>query len=53
MTKLPNGRTLELRVRKEDAEYVAMLESMEGIFPFERPEDITDIFRNIYEEHSN
>jgi archaeoflavoprotein AfpA len=53
MTKLPNGRTLELRVRKEDAEYVAMLESMEGISPFERPEDITDIFRNAYEEHSN
>jgi archaeoflavoprotein AfpA len=53
VTKLPNGRTLELRVRKEDAEYVRRLESMEGIFPFERPEDISGLFRKAYEKHTN
>lgn len=43
ITILPNGRTLKLRVRKEDAENVRKLEAMEGIHPFERPEDIPGI----------
>ncbi len=42
-TILPNGRTLRLRVRKEDAENVRKLEAMEGIHPFERPEEIPGI----------
>jgi len=42
-TILPNGRTLKLKVRKEDAENVRKLEAMEGIHPFERPEGIPGI----------
>ncbi len=52
VTKLPEGRTLELRVRKEDAEYVRRLEAMEGIFPFEDPGDIASLFRDASGEHS-
>jgi flavoprotein len=44
-TTLPSGRTLKLRVRKEDADNVRVLESMEGLKPFERPEEIVDIFK--------
>lgn len=44
VTKLPNGRDLKLRVRKEDAENVSKLTAMEGIFPFEKPEEIKDVF---------
>ncbi|MCW3979005.1 MAG: archaeoflavoprotein AfpA [Candidatus Bathyarchaeota archaeon] len=44
VTKLPNGRDLKLRVRKEDAENVSKLTAMEGIFPFEKPEEIRDVF---------
>jgi archaeoflavoprotein AfpA len=42
-TILPNGRTLKLRVRREDAENVRRLEAMEGIHPFERPGEIPGI----------
>jgi len=42
-TILPNGRTLRLRVRKEDADNVRRLEAMEGVRPFESPEEITGI----------
>lgn len=42
-TTLPNGRSLRLRVRKEDADNVRKLENMDGINPFERPEDIPGI----------
>ena len=42
-TTLPNGRSLRLRVRKEDADNVMKLEAMDGIHPFERPEDIHGI----------
>ena len=47
MTRLPSGKELELRVRREDAENVARLEAMEGITPFERVEEI----RGIVESH--
>lgn len=45
ITKLPDGRDLELRVRKEDVENVRKLEAMDGISAFERPEEIMGIFR--------
>ena len=46
-TTLPNGKTLRLRVRREDAENVAKLDSMEGITTFESPDTIPAIL----EEH--
>lgn len=44
VTRLPDGRELRLRVRKEDAENTRKLMAMEGIHAFERPEEIKDIF---------
>jgi archaeoflavoprotein AfpA len=44
-TTLPSGRSLKLRVRKEDANNVRVLESMKGLKPFQKPEEIIDIFK--------
>lgn len=44
VTVLPDGRELQLRVRREDAENVARLAAMEGITAFENPEEIEAIF---------
>lgn len=44
-TTLPNGDTLKLRVRKEDADNVRKLEKMEGFHVFEDPEDIPSIIK--------
>lgn len=48
VTKLPSGRDLKLRVRKEDAENVKKLTAMDGVFPFERPEEIPGIFTKYF-----
>lgn len=45
VTKLPNGRDLQLRVRKEDAENTRKLSSMENVFVLEKPEDICEVFK--------
>lgn len=42
-TILPNGKTMKLRVRKEDAANVRKLEKMEGINVFESPRQIESI----------
>jgi flavoprotein len=44
VTRLPDGRELRLRVRKEDAENTRKLMAMEGVHTFERPEEIKGIF---------
>ncbi|MBT3284296.1 archaeoflavoprotein AfpA [Candidatus Bathyarchaeota archaeon] len=44
-TTLPNGDSLKLRVRKEDAENVRRLEKMEGFHVFENPDDIPSIIK--------
>ena len=44
-TKLPNGKEMKLRVRKEDAENVRRLESMEDVHVLENPQKIPDVFR--------
>jgi len=49
VTKLPDGRDLKLRVRGEDAENVRKLVAVDGIFPFESPEEILDIFTKYFE----
>ena len=43
-TTLPSGKKMRLRVRKEDAENVARLGSMEGVHTFEFPDMIPAIF---------
>ena len=44
-TKLPNGKEMKLRVRKEDAENVRRLERMEDVHVLENPQKIPDVFR--------
>ena len=48
ITTLPNGKTLELRVRKEDAENVRKISGMDGITTFEKPEEIRRIFESVF-----
>lgn len=45
VTKLPNGRDLELRVRKEDAENTRKLSRMENVFVLKEPENICEVFK--------
>lgn len=44
VTKLPDGRDLKLRIRKEDVEHVKKLMQMDGVFVLEKPEDIPSVF---------
>ena len=44
-TKLPNGKDMKLRVRKEDAENVRRLERMEDVHVLENPQKIPEVFR--------
>jgi len=45
VTRLPDGKDLKLRVRKEDAENTRKLSLMENVFVLEKPEDIRDVFK--------
>jgi archaeoflavoprotein AfpA len=45
ITRLPDGKDLKLRVRKEDAENTRKLSLMENVFLLEKPEDICDVFK--------
>jgi archaeoflavoprotein AfpA len=44
-TKLPNGRDLDLKITRADAEHVEKLAGMENTFVFEYPDDIPAIFK--------
>ncbi len=44
-TKLPNGKEMKLRVRKEEVEQVKKLERMEDIFVVEGPQKIRGVFK--------
>lgn len=43
-TKLPDGRDLKLRIRREDVEHVKRLEAMEGTFVLRRVDEIPEVF---------
>ncbi len=45
VTKLPNGRDLKLRIRKEDVEHVKKLAGMDDVFVLERPEEVYQVFK--------
>ena len=45
VTKLPNGKKMKLKVRKEDAENVRRLERMEDMQVLPDPEKIRALFR--------
>ena len=44
VTKLPSGRDLQLKVRKEDASNTRKLVDMDGVYILEKPKDIPQIF---------
>ena len=45
ITKLPNGRDLKLRMRKEDVENVEKLRRMRGITVLSRIEEMEDVVK--------
>jgi len=45
VTRLPHGKDLKLRIRREDAENTRKLSLMENMFVLEKPEDICEVFR--------
>ena len=45
VTKLPNGRDMKLRIRKEDVEHVKKLAGMDDVFILEKPEEIDRVFK--------
>ena len=50
ITKLPNGKDMKLRVRKEDAEKVRKLERMEDMHVLENPGKIPEVFKKWFEQ---
>jgi len=44
-TKLPNGKDMKLRIRKEDAQNVRKLESMEDVHVLSEPQKIREVFK--------
>lgn len=53
VTKLPNGRDLKLRIRKEDVEHTRKLERMDDVFILEKPEEIHQVFNRYFGKESN
>jgi archaeoflavoprotein AfpA len=45
VTKLPNGKEMRLRVRKEEVELVDKLRSMDDVHVLEGPEEIAELFK--------
>jgi len=45
VTKLPNGRDMKLRIRKEDVEHAKKLAGMDDVFILEKPEEIHQVFK--------
>jgi archaeoflavoprotein AfpA len=50
VTRLPDGKDLKLRVRKEDAENARKLSRMENVFVLEKPEDICEVFKKHFRQ---
>jgi len=53
VTRLPNGKDLSLRVRREDAENTRKLSLMENVFVLEKPEDIWAVFKKHFSPKEN
>jgi flavoprotein len=47
-TVIPNGKTIKIRVRKEEAEQTRKLEQMDGVHVL-KPEKIREIFKNAWQ----
>jgi len=49
-TKLPNGKEMKLRVRKEEVEQVKKLQRMEAVFVLENPQKVRAVFKEWFEQ---
>jgi len=49
-TKLPNGKEMKLRVRKEEVEQVKKLQCMEDVFILENPQKISAVFKEWFKQ---
>ena len=47
-TKLPDGRDLNLRIRKEDTEHIERLEQMDDVHVLKSPSEISEVFGSHY-----
>jgi archaeoflavoprotein AfpA len=47
-TKLPNGKEMKLRVRKEEVEQVKKIERMDGVFVVKGPQNIRGVFKKCF-----
>ena len=45
VTKLPDGRDMKLRIRKEDVEHVKKLVGMDDVYILEKPGEIYQVFK--------
>jgi archaeoflavoprotein AfpA len=49
-TKLPNGKEMKLRIRKEEVEQVKKLESMDDMHVLEGPQKIREVFKKQFRQ---
>ncbi len=49
-TKLPNGKEMKLRVRKEEVEQVRKLMHMEDVYVLENPQKISAVFKKWFKQ---
>jgi archaeoflavoprotein AfpA len=50
-TKLPNGKEMKLRIRKEDVEQTRKLEQMEDMFVLSGPQEIPPVFKKWFSQN--
>lgn len=53
VTKLPSGRELRLRMRREDVAHVKKLANMDGVSILEKPEEIYQVFKNHFKSQQD
>ncbi len=52
-TRLPDGRSLKVKVRREDAENSQRLASMDGLSVIENPEQILEVFKKHFDQRKS
>ncbi len=53
VTKLPDGRDLRLRIRREDVAHVETLERMDGVFILEDLEELDQVFQTHFPDEED
>jgi archaeoflavoprotein AfpA len=53
VTKLPDGRDLRLRIRREDVAHVKQLARMDGVFVLEDLEELAQVFQTRFQDEED